>query len=94
MEKSTLEEGREGRGLAVHLTWVYAELAPHYPTLGRPSVDPVLMIRMLIIVYVFGLRSERLLCRELQVSRAVKEYLATLDDAAFARLMSVLGRFC
>src|ERR1019366_7845437 len=41
------------------LSWVYAELAPHYPTLGRPSIDPVLMIRMLIIGYVFGLRSER-----------------------------------
>src|SRR5665213_3047201 len=73
------------------LSWVYAELAPHYPTLGRPSVDPVLMIRMLIIGYVFGLRSERLLCRELQVSRAVKEYLATLDDAAFARLRHKLS---
>ena len=36
------------------LSWVYAELAPHYPTLGRPSIDPVLMIRMLIIGYVFG----------------------------------------
>src|SRR5665647_116551 len=42
------------------LSWVHAELAPHYPTLGRPSVDPVLMIRMLIIGYVFALRSERL----------------------------------
>jgi transposase len=26
------------------LSWVHAELAPHYPTLGRPSVDPVLML--------------------------------------------------
>ena len=38
------------------LSWVHAELAPHYPTIGRPSVDPVLMIRMLIIGYVFALR--------------------------------------
>ena len=30
------------------LRWVYAELAPHYPTIARPSIDPVLMIRMLI----------------------------------------------
>jgi hypothetical protein len=30
------------------LKWVYAELAPHYPRIGRPSVDPVLMLRMLI----------------------------------------------
>ena len=54
------------------LSWVHAELAPHYPTLGRPSVDPVLMIRMLIVGYVFGLRSERLLCRELQVNFAYR----------------------
>jgi hypothetical protein len=26
------------------LTWVYDELAPHYPSIGRPSIDPVLMI--------------------------------------------------
>ena len=54
------------------LSWVYAELAPHYPTLGRPSIDPVLMIRMLIVGYVFGLRSERLLCREVQVNFAYR----------------------
>src|SRR5260370_2749931 len=30
------------------LSWVYGELSPHYPALGRPSIDPVLMIRMLI----------------------------------------------
>jgi transposase len=54
------------------LSWVHAELAPHYPTLGRPSVDPVLMIRMLIVGYVFALRSERLLCRELHVNLAYR----------------------
>jgi Transposase domain (DUF772) len=45
------------------LSWVYGELSAHYPALGRPSIDPVLMIRMLIIGYGFGLRSGRLLCR-------------------------------
>src|SRR5215510_8802387 len=35
------------------LSWVHAELAPHYPDNGRPSIDPELMIRMLIIGYVF-----------------------------------------
>jgi hypothetical protein len=29
------------------LSWVYDELAPHYPSIGRPSIDPVLIIRML-----------------------------------------------
>src|ERR1700730_7756212 len=34
------------------LSWVPAELAPYYPKLGRPSIDPVLMIRMLVVGYV------------------------------------------
>ncbi len=50
------------------LTWVRAELASYYSPLGRPSIDPVLMIRMLIVGYVFAIRSERLLCREVQVN--------------------------
>ena len=54
------------------LSWVYNELAPHYPSIGRPSIDPVLMIRMLIIGYVFAIRSERALCREVQVNLAYR----------------------
>src|SRR6478609_9700649 len=54
------------------LSWVYGELSPHYPALGRPSVDPVLMIRMLILGYAFGLRSERLLRREVRVNLAYR----------------------
>ena len=52
------------------LSWVHGELAPHYSPLGRPSIDPVLMVRMLILGYVFAIRSERLLCREVQVNLA------------------------
>jgi transposase len=54
------------------LKWVYAELAPHYPRIGRPSVDPVLMLRMLIIGYLFAIRSERALCREVKVNLAYR----------------------
>ncbi|MEO2040148.1 MAG: transposase, partial [Martelella sp.] len=39
-------------------------LAPFYSTTGRPSIDPELMIRMLIVGYAFGIRSERRLCEE------------------------------
>ena len=35
------------------LSWVHAELACYYSPLGRPSIDPVLMIRMLIVGYVY-----------------------------------------
>src|SRR5262245_40241315 len=54
------------------LSWVYAELAPYYSEIGRPSIDPVLMIRMLIIGYVFAIRAERQICREVQVNLAYR----------------------
>jgi transposase len=44
-------------GALLNLSRVYAELAPYCSTIGRPSIDPVLMIRMLIIGYVFAIRS-------------------------------------
>jgi transposase len=54
------------------LSWVHSELAPFYPKLGRPSIDPALMMRMLIIGYVFAIRSERALCRDIQVNLAYR----------------------
>ena len=54
------------------LSWVRSELAPYYPKIGRPSIDPTLMIRMLIVGYVFAIRSERLLCREVKVNLAYR----------------------
>src|SRR5262245_41793849 len=52
------------------LSWVHSELARYYSRLGRPSIDPALMIRMLIVGYVFGIRSERALCHEVGVNLA------------------------
>ena len=54
------------------LNWVHKELAPHYSHTGRPSIDPVLMIRMLIVGYVFAIRSERRICAEVQVNLAYR----------------------
>lgn len=54
------------------LSWVHSELAPHYSHTGRPSIDPELMIRMLILGYVFAIRSERALCREVQLNLAYR----------------------
>jgi transposase len=73
------------------LSWVHAELAPHYPGNGRPSVDPRLMIRMLIIGYVFAIRSERALCRDVQVNLAYRWFCGLSiedkipDHSAFSR---------
>lgn len=41
------------------LSSLRAQLAPHYSHLGRPSIDPELMIRMLLIGYCYAIRSER-----------------------------------
>jgi transposase len=54
------------------LDWVHKELVPYYSHTGRPSIDPVLMIRMLIVGYVFAIRSERRLCSEVQVNLAYR----------------------
>src|SRR5271167_3096288 len=54
------------------LSWVHKELAPYYSHTGRPSIDPVQMIRMLIVGYVFAIRSERQLCSEVQVNLAYR----------------------
>src|SRR5215204_2764478 len=54
------------------LSWVHKELAPYYSHTGRPSIDPVLMIRMLLVGYVFTIRSERRLCSEVQVNLAYR----------------------
>ena len=50
----------------VELGELRRELAVFYSTMGRPSIDPELMIRMLIVGYCFGIRSERRLCEEAQ----------------------------
>jgi transposase len=47
-------------------------LADHYSNTGRPSIDPELMIRMLVIGYCFGIRSERRLCEEVHLNLAYR----------------------
>jgi len=48
------------------------KLAPFYSDIGRPSIDPELMIRMLIIGYCYGIRSERKLCEEVELHLAYR----------------------
>ena len=51
---------------------VRTHLAPFYGTTGRPSIDPELLIRMLIIGYCYGIRSERRLCEEVHLNLAYR----------------------
>ena len=54
------------------LSDIRRRLAPHYSSTGRPSVDPELMIRMLLAGYVMGIRSERRLCEEVHLNLAYR----------------------
>ncbi len=54
------------------LSWLRAELAPYYSNTGSPSVDPELLIRMLVIGYCYSIRSERRLCREVEMNLAYR----------------------
>jgi transposase len=54
----------------VDLDGLRRELSPFYSTIGRPSIAPELMIRMLLVGYCFGIRSERRLCEEVHLNLA------------------------
>ena len=78
-------------GAVLDLSWVHSELAPYYSLTGRPSIDPELMIRMLIVGYVFAIRSERQICREVRVNLAYRWFCdlgledKIPDHSAFSR---------
>jgi transposase len=58
------------------------KLAPFYSEIGRPSIDPELMIRMLIVGYCYGIRFERRLCEEVELHLAYRWFCRLdLDDA-------------
>ena len=56
----------------VDLSGVRAHLEPHYSDVGRPSIDPELTVRILLIGYCFGIRSERRLCEEVHLNLAYR----------------------
>jgi transposase len=62
------------RGIDRHLDLdgIRAALKPFYSSTGRPSIDPELMIRMLLIGYCLGIRSERRLCEEVHLNLAYR----------------------
>ncbi len=56
----------------VELSSIREHLRPFYSEIGRPSIDPGLMIRMLLVGYCFGIRSERRLCEEVHLNLAYR----------------------
>lgn len=73
------------------LVGIHREIAAFYSHTGRPSVDPELMMRMLIIGYCYGIRSERKLCEEVSLHLAYRWFCrldrddAVPDHSTFSR---------
>jgi transposase len=71
------------------------KLEPFYSDIGRPSIDPELMIRMLIVGYCYGIRFERRLCEEVELHLAYRwfcrldlEVIVTLSSSEQSRFIS------
>ena len=56
----------------ISFEFIYDLLAPYYPSIGRPSVDPVCMFKMLLVGYLYGIKSERRLEAEVQLNLAYR----------------------
>ena len=79
------------------LSWLRSELSPFYSHTGRPSIDPELMIRMLLIGYCCSIHSERRLCQDVELNLAYRWFcrLGLEDDVPDHSTFSVNrhGRF-
>ena len=64
-------------------------LAPFYSDIGRPSIDPELMIRMLIVGYCYGIRFERRLCEEVKLHLGYRWFCRLELDIRLNQQMSI-----
>ncbi|MDI7742693.1 IS1182 family transposase [Lysinibacillus fusiformis] len=60
---------------AIDFSFIYPLVEPLYSTLGRPSVDPVVLIKMTFVQYVFGIRSMRQTIKEIETNMAYRWFL-------------------
>ncbi len=68
------------------------KLSPFYSYIGRPSIDPELMIRMLIVGYCYGIRFERRLCQEVELHLAYRWFCRPRSRRQSARSLDILGQ--
>ncbi len=82
----------------VDLTWVRRETRALYSCTGRPSIDPVVIAKLLLIAYFEGIASERKLLRQVQVNLAFRRFLGyrldeeVPDHSSLSRARSRLGQ--
>jgi len=66
---------------ALDLTWVRGSTRPYYSHTGKPSIDPVVLAKMLILGFFYGLSSEWRLVREIHLNLAYRWYIGyDLDE--------------
>lgn len=66
----------------VSFSFIYDLMAPHYSNLGHRSIDPVCMVKMLLVGYLYGIGSERRLVQEIQLNIAYRWFCGFgIDDA-------------
>src|SRR5213593_1904899 len=65
------------RAIEAVIDWevIRERLAPHYSSLGRPSIPPEQLLKAMLIGYLFGITSERRLMREIQVNLSYRRFL-------------------
>ena len=59
----------------IDFSFIYEKVRPLYSSLGRPSIDPVVLFKLLLINIIFGLNSMRKTCEECKVNLAYRWYL-------------------
>ena len=65
------------------LAGLHEQLKAFYSDIGRPSVDPELMIRMLLVGYCYGIRHERRLCQEVALHLAYRWFASLISTIRF-----------
>ena len=60
---------------AINLDFIYDEVKDLYKTYGRESIDPVVLIKIVMIQYIFGIRSMRQTLKEIEVNFAYRWYI-------------------
>src|ERR1700747_3505440 len=73
----------------IRFDFIRAKLKDSYSAAGRPSIDPELLLRMLLVGYLYGVTSERKLVAELRMRHGEQYYDAIAEDAQFEIPLSV-----
>ena len=60
---------------ALDLSFIYDKVQHLYSRIGKPSIDPVVLFKIIIIQYIFGIRSMRQAIKEIEVNIAYRWYL-------------------